>query len=263
MTGLILIVFLSGAFERHAQSAQATALAHAFTAASQGIDAIRFNPAGLSLVQQNHLAVSYERTFSGIEGLHNIALGYTRPLLWGALGIQLSEFGFSEQKEQAVTIAYGSSFNEAFKFGLGTDVYIIDNERTGRSYAFGVNFGLLGRLYKKWSMGVFVHNLNRPQFGSDEYAEIPPEIKAGLSYEPFEGILSELDFSIKDDYLRVHMAAEFELFDMLYLRTGVKTNPMVVAGGAGIVYKFLRFDYAAELIPELPLSHSATLSFTF
>ncbi len=263
MSPLILIVLLNGAFERHAQSAQATALAHAFTAACENVSAIRYNPAALSLVNGNYLAAGYEHAFSGIEGLHNITLGYTRPLLWGGMGIQLSEFGFSEQKEQAVTLAYGMGFNESFKFGLGGDVYIIDNERTGRSYALGLNFGLLGKLYKKWSMGVFAHNLNRPKFGSDEYAELPPEIKAGLSYEPFDGILSEIDFSIIDDDLRIHVAGEFELFDMLYLRTGVITNPMVVAGGAGIVYKFIRFDYSAEFIPELPLSHSATISFVF
>ena len=263
MSPLILLILLNGAFERHAQSAQANALAHAFTAACEGVDAIRFNPAALSLVRQNYLAVGYERTFSGIEGLHNITLGFARPLLWGALGIQLSEFGFSEQKEQAITLSYGSSFNESFKFGLGGDVYIIDNERTGRNYAFGVNFGLLGKLYKKWSMGVFAHNLNRPKFGSDEQSELPAELRAGLSYEPFEGILSEVDFSMKDDDLRIHIAAEFELFDLLYLRSGVKTNPMVVAAGAGIVYKFIRFDYSSEFIPDLPLSHSATISFVF
>jgi hypothetical protein len=263
MNALILIVFMNGAFERHAQSAQATALAHAFTAACMNVDAIRFNPAALSLVNRNYLAAGYERAFSGIEGLHNITLGYARPLLWGGMGIQLSEFGFSEQKEQAVTLAYGMGFNESFKFGLGGDVYIIDNERTGRSYALGLNFGLLGKLYRKWSMGVFAHNLNRPKFGSDEYAELPPEIKAGFAYEPFEGILSEIDFSMKDDDMRIHFAGEFKLFDMLYLRTGVITNPMVIAGGAGIAYKFIRFDYAAEFIPELPLSHSATISFVF
>ena len=263
MSPLLLLVFLSGAFERHAQSAQAAALANAFTAACEGVDAIRFNPAALSYINHSHLAVGYERTFSGIEGLHNIMLGYARPLFWGALGIQLSEFGFSEQKEQAVTISYGSHFNESFKFGLGADIYVIDNERTGRNYAFGVNFGLLGKLYKKWSMGVFAHNINRPKFGSDEQAELPPELRAGLSYEPFEGILSEVDFSIKDDDLRIHLAGEFELFDVLYLRSGVKTNPMVVAGGAGIVYQFIRFDYSAEFIPELPLSHCATISFVF
>jgi hypothetical protein len=263
MSFFALIFILNSAFERHAQSAQAIALGHAFTAACGGVDAIRFNPAALSLVDQNNLGVGYERTFGGIEGLHNITLGFARPLLWGGLGIQLSEFGFSEQKEQAITLAYGSSFNESFKFGLSGDVYVIDNERTGRSYAFGVNFGLLGKLYRKWSLGVFVHNINKPALGSEEYAELPPEIRAGISYEPFEDILSEVDFSIKDDDLRMHFAGEFELFDMLYLRSGLKTNPMVISGGAGIIYRFIHFDYSAEFTPELPLSHTATIGFVF
>ena len=106
MIPLILLVFLNTAFERHAESARATALAHAFTAAAQGIDAIRFNPAGLSLMNYNQLGIGYERPFSGIEGLHNFGLGYARPIFGGVLGIELSEFGFSEQKEQAMTIAY-------------------------------------------------------------------------------------------------------------------------------------------------------------
>jgi hypothetical protein len=263
MSGLILLVFLNGAFERQAQSAQAAALAHAMTAACTGVNAIRFNPAALSLVSQNQLSIGYERTFSGIEGLHNITLGYARPIFWGGLGIQLSEFGFSEQKEQAITLAYGSSFNESFKFGLSGDIYVIDNARLGREYAFGLSFGLLGKLYRKWSLGVFAHNLNRPQFGSDEQGQLPSQLKAGLSYEPFENILSEIDFSIQDDDLRIHLAGEFILFNMLFLRTGVRTNPTVVAAGAGILYRFIRFDYAAEMIPELPLSHSATISFVF
>ncbi|MBE0433946.1 hypothetical protein IBX73_10850 [candidate division WOR-3 bacterium] len=260
---LILIFFLNTAFERHAQSARATGLAHALTASCYGIDAIRLNPAWLSSLTQNRAAVGYERALGGIEGLHNITLGYARPLFWGGAGIQLSEFGFSEQKEQAVTIAYGSGFNETFSFGLAGDVYIIDNERTGQTYAFGLNFGLLGRIYKKWSLGVYGHNLNRPQFGLYDDGQLPAELKAGLSYEPFEGILSEIDFSMKDDDMRVHLGAEFRLFELLYLRSGIKTNPLVVAAGTGIAYKFLSFDYAAEFVPELPLSHTITLGFTF
>lgn len=263
MNWLLIIVLLNGAFERHALSARSTALSHAFTASCYGVDAVRFNPAALALQGQNHLAVGYERTFSGIEGLHNINLGYARPLFFGGLGIQLSEFGFSEQKEQAVSLAYGMGFNESFKFGFGGDLYIIDNSRTGRAYAYGLNFGLLGNLYKKWSLGVYGHNINRPQFGSEMMEEMPAELRAGLAYRPFDGILSEVDFSMKDDDMRVQMAAEFRLFNLLYLRSGVKTNPMVIATGAGIVHKFISFDYAAEYIPELPLSHTATIGFTF
>ncbi len=263
MNWLVVLVLLNGAFERHAQSARATALSHAFTASCFGADAVRFNPAALALLAQNHLSVGYERTFGGIEGLHNINLGYARPLFSGGLGIQLSEFGFSEQKEQAVSLAYGLGLNESFKFGIGGDLYIIDNSRTGRSYAYGLNFGLLGKLYKKWSLGVYGHNINGPQFGSEERGELPAELKAGLAYEPFEGILSEIDFSMKDDDMRIHLASEFKLFNLLYLRSGVKTNPLVFAAGTGIVHRFISFDYAAEFIPELPLSHTVTIGFTF
>ncbi|UCG30850.1 MAG: hypothetical protein JSV53_02960 [candidate division WOR-3 bacterium] len=263
MNWLVILVLLNGAFERHAYSARATALGHAFTASCYGVDAVRFNPAALSLTGRNYLSVGYERTFSGIEGLHNITLGYTRPLFFGGVGIQLSEFGFSEQKEQALSLAYGLGFNESFKFGVGGDLYIIDNSRTGRSYAYGLNVGLLGKLYKKWSLGVYGHNINGPQFGSDEWGELPAELKAGLAYEPFDGVLSEIDFSIRDDDMRVHLAAEFELFGLLFLRSGVKTSPLVIAGGVGIVHRFISFDYAAEYIPELPLSHTVTIGFIF
>lgn len=263
MNWLVILVLLNGAFERHALSARAAALSHGITASCYGVDAVRFNPSALALLGHNHLSVGYERTFSGIEGLHNINIGYARPLFYGGLGIQLSEFGFSEQKEQAVTLAYGFGFNESFKFGVGGDLYIINNSRTGSSYAYGLNFGLLGKLYRKWSLGVYGHNINGPQFGSEDRGELPPELKAGLAYEPFDGILSEIDFSMKDDNMRVHLASEFKLFNLLYFRTGVKTNPFVIAAGAGILHKFISFDYAAEYMPELPLSHTATIGFTF
>ena len=263
MIPLILLVFLNTAFERHAESARATALAHAFTAAAEGVDAIRFNPAGLSLVNYNQLGVGYERPFAGIECLHNIGLAYARPMLGGVIGIELSEFGFSEQKEQAITLAYGTSFSDFFKIGLSGDIYTIDNARTGRSYATGLNIGFLAKLYRKWSLGVFGRNLNQPQFHGHEVDQLPPEIKAGLAYEPFDGILSEVDFSVQNDDFRVHVAGEFELFDILFLRTGVKSNPTIVSAGIGIIYKFINVDYAAELIPELPVSHIISLRFTF
>lgn len=263
MNWLLVLIFLNGAFERHAYSARAVALGHALTASCYGVDAVGFNPAAVSLLGQNNLSAGYERTFSGIEGLHNIHIGYAHPLFLGGFGIVLSEFGFSEQKEQAVSMAYGSSFSESFRFGLAGDLYIIDNARTGRSYAYGLNVGFLGRLYKRWSLGVYGHNINGPQFGSEEEGELLPELRAGLAYEPFEDILSEIDFTMKDDDLRVHLAAELELFDLLYLRSGVRTNPMVIAAGVGIVHKFINFDYAAEFIPELPWSHTVTIGFTF
>lgn len=259
----IFFLFLNQAFERYAGSAHAAALAHAFTAQADGVDAIRFNPAALSALNQNQVLTGYEYVLSGIEGLHNITIGFARPFAFGAFGIQLSEFGFSEQKEQALTLAYGLSLSKDLKLGIGGDLYFINNRRTGHGLSYGLNVGFIGTIYKKWTLGVFGHNLNQPQFGSGEEGGLPADLRAGLAYEPFEGITSEIDFSMVGDNLRIHMAGEFRLFDIIFLRAGTKTNPSVVSGGLGVVYKFMKIDYAAEHIPELPLTHSLTLKFKF
>lgn len=263
MINLIFILFINQSFERYATSANAAALAHAFTASATGIDAVRFNPAALSYMQKNQLSVGYEYVLSGLEGLHNINIGFAKPLFAGGFGIQLSEFGFSEQKEQAITLAYGLCLSKDFKFGLGGDLYLINNNRTGNGFAYGLNIGFSGRLYKKWSLGIYGHNLNQPQFGNTEEGRLPYELRAGLAYEPFEDILSEIDLSMVEDNFRVHMAAEFKLFDIIFLKTGLKTNPSVVSTGMGVVYKFIKIDYAVEYIPELPLTHNVCLSFEF
>jgi hypothetical protein len=263
MVSILLILFFNNAFERYIVSAHAAALGNAYTASALDIDAIRFNPADLSFVQKNHFAVGYEYTLSGLEGLHNISLGYARPLFIGGVGVQLSEFGFSEQKEQAITFAYGLKLSKDFKFGLGTDIYVINNRRTGNAFSYSLNIGFLGALYKRWYLGIYGHNLNQPQFGNTEYGKLPYELRAGLGYTPFNDILSEVDLSMYGDQLRIHLAGEFTLFDIAHLRTGLKTNPAVVSAGLGIVYKFIELDYAIEYVPELPLNHGVTLEFEF
>jgi hypothetical protein len=263
MINIILVIFLNQAFERYAVSAQNTALAQAATASAMHVDAVRFNPAALALLQQNHVSAGYEYVLSGIEGLHNINIGFARPFFKGGIGLELSEFGFTEQKEQAVTLGYGLNLTDDFKFGMSSDLYIIDNARTGTSFSYGLNFGLLGTLYKKWMLGAFVHNINQPAFSTTEQGKLPYEIRAGFAYRPFQDILSEIDISMCEDEYRVHTAACFTVFEALALRFGVKTNPTVISTGTGIAHKFIEIDYAVEYLPDLPLTHNVSTKFSF
>jgi hypothetical protein len=263
MINIILILFLNQAFERYCGSAATAALAQAATASALYVDAIRFNPAGLAIIEKNQLAAGYEYILAGVEGLHNINIGFARPFLKGGLGFQLSEFGFSEQKEQAMTLAYGLDLSPDLKFGMSSDLYFINNERTGTAFSYGVNFGVLGTVYKKWSLGADVHNLNQPSFSSTDDSELPYELRAGLAYRPFNDVLSEIDVSVCEDEYRIHTAGSFELFNMLTLRFGIKTNPSVVSAGTGIMHKFIEIDYAVEYLPDLPLTHNVSTKFTF
>lgn len=263
MANLLLILFLNGAFERYSVSARATALAHAMTTHANGLDAVRFNPAMLSYLKENHLSAGYEYFMSGLEGLHNIHVGFARPFLIGGIGVNLSEFGFTEQKEQAITCAYGIHLSKDFSFGIGSDVYLINNARTGTAFSYGLNVGFLATVYKKWWLGVYGHNLNKPRFEDSDYGVLPYELRAGLGYSPFSDILSIAELSLVDDDMRVHVASEFNVLRIVQLRAGVKTNPTVISAGLGIKIKFIRTDYAVEYVPELPLTHCFTINIIF
>ncbi|MCX7995136.1 MAG: hypothetical protein N3A65_05135 [candidate division WOR-3 bacterium] len=258
-----LILSLINVFERYPVSGHNQSLSFACVATAQGIDALRINPAALALLNKNIVAFGYEYTFSHLEGLQNIFTGFARPLFSGGASLGLSQFGFEEQKEQGFTAGYGIGLSKDFYLGASFDLYIIQNKRTGTGISYGLNLGMLGNLSKKWFLGIYGHNLNQPQFGNSETGTIPASLQAGLGYKPFEDILSEIDLSISEHMVRLHVAGAFSIENFLSLRTGFKTSPNSLSGGAGIMYKNIRIDYACEYTVDLPLSHTIFLSFEF
>lgn len=259
----IFLFFLNQAFERYSFSPVAQGVSFACVANISGADAIRVNPAALTLLNKNSLSAGYEYTFSGIDGLRNISLGFARPLPYGSMGIAISEFGFTEEKEQALTGAYSFGLSKDFFLGLGFDLYIINNRRMGNGYSYGVNLGLKGRLAKKWALGVYGHNLNQAGFGDTDIGKLPPLLQVGLGYRPFDDISSEIDFSTTEGITRIHIGGEYKIFDFFVLRSGLITYPQSVSFGSGIFYKFIKIDYAVEYLPDLPLSHSLSINFEF
>ena len=256
---LFYILLLTQAFEKYSVSAQAIGMGMAITASAAGTDAIRFNPALLSVQDKSELAVSYQHVLGGVEGLHNAWLGFNHKLGRAGVGIGLSEFGFSEQKEQDITLACGIGLSNDLKIGAAGDIYLINNQRTGYGFAYGISVGLSGNVFKKWQLGVYAHDINRPRFSGSEYGGLPYELRAGLAYTPFQDIRSEFDLSMKDNELRYRFATELLLFRLLYCRIGVQTNPLVLSAGTGIKYRFISINYGVEHVPDLPLSHTVGL----
>ncbi len=258
-----LAFFLFQAFERYVVSAHNQSLSCASVATAQGTDALRLNPAAIALLNRNSLGMSYEHTFTHIEGLYNTFLGFTRPLFSGGFGIGISQFGFEEQKEQALTTAYSIGLSKEFYAGTSVDLYLIQNKRTGTGISYGFNFSMLGILSKRWFLGASGHNLNEPQFSNSAEGILPASLQAGIGYRPFEDILSEIDFSLSDNNIRLHTGGAFDILDFFELRTGFQTNPNSVSFGFGIVYKSIKADYGCEYIVDLPLNHIVSINFDF
>ncbi len=260
---IILILSLLQAFERYQVSAHSQSLSFACVATVQGIDALRINPAALAFLDINSISACYEYTFSHIEGLQNIFFGFAKPVFRGGLGVGVSQFGFEEQKEQAMTAGYGLGLSKDFHVGASFDLYMIQNKRTGTGISYGLNFGMLGTLSKKWFLGVYGHNLNQPQFGNSEVGRLPSSFQTGIGYKPFEDITSEIDLSILEQNIRLHTGGKFSIFDFISLRTGFTTNPNSLSGGVEIIYKNIKVDYACAYLVDLPLNHMLSINFEF
>lgn len=260
---LILSFFLFQAFERYAVSANGQALGFACVATVSGFDAIRINPSALALNSKNIAGISYEYTFSHIEGLHNVYVGFARQVFNGGLGIGISEFGFEEEKEQALTVAYSVKLTKEFFVGAGSDIYLIQNKRTGTGLTYGLNIGLLGNLSKKWFLGVYGHNLNNPEFGNTEEGILPFSLQAGIGYKPFSDISSEFDLSIVDNNIRLHTGSEFAIMDFFTVGVGMQTNPNTISFGFGIFYRAIKINYGCSYLADMPLNHIVSISSQF
>ncbi|MGB9720939.1 MAG: hypothetical protein ACPL28_05605 [bacterium] len=259
----ILTFFVFQAFERYSVSAHNQSLSFACVATAQGIDATRINPAALVLLRKNSIGVGYEYTFAHIEGLQNLFLGFARPLFHGGFGIGISQFGFEEQKEQALTTAYSLGLSRDFFIGASADLYLIQNKRMGTGISCGLNLGMLGILSKRWYLGANGHNLNEPEFSNTSEGRLPPSLQAGIGYKPFDDMVSEIDISLSNDDIRIHTAGAFQIMDFFDLRTGFQTNPISVSFGFGIIHKFIKIDYGCEYLVDLPLNHIVSVNFEF
>lgn len=260
---MLMALCLTAAFERYYSSPHAQGMGFASFAGAQATDAVRFNSARLAGITGNHVATGYDRLFGGIDGLHNVNAAFARPLGPGGIGLHLSEFGIAAQSEVCLTAGYGLALSSQFSAGAGLNCYLVNNERTGTGYALGLDIGLVGRLPSKWTLAAVAHDVNRPRFGDGEEGTMDPSLTLAVAYRPLEDINSEIDMSLIRDEFSFRCGGEFRIFNRIWLRSGMRTNPTVFDAGIGITIKQLTIDYAADLVINLPITHSLGLGYSF
>lgn len=266
---LLCCAFAFAAFEDFSFSSKSNGMADAYTSLANDLSSIRFNPAGLARLERLEGGVDYRRFWSGIEGLHNITAGIVLPISAGRFGtgLSLQEIGFELQREHSLVLAFGRVLSQELAFGINLIGYHIFNSRFGNGYTYGIDCGFQARVYRKWTMGVYGHNLNQPKISNEPEGDLGSFLRAGIGYQPFPGINSALDLSLAHnaemsafDEVRVALGSEFEILPPILLRVGVQNEPARLCGGLGVKFKFLRFDYSFVFQPELPLHHNFGLT---
>lgn len=265
------LVLLAGAafgmFEKPGASARAEGMAGAFTAVSDDPGAHAMNPAGLVLVHGTQFAGGYGLLFGGLgTNLHNGSFAMSHAAgRFGTAALAAVKTGFELHSEQTVRVAHGLLLGRDLAFGYGVSGYHLYQRDIGNGYTWGLDLGMLARLYRVWSVGFSARNLNMPRLGTGPEADLPVRLAFGVAYRPQAGIVSAFDVSKEPGQpTRVSIGQEFRVVrDYLTLRGGVQTSPVRMAAGLRTGVGNVSVDYALKTHPTLPLEHVFGLAVGF
>ena len=287
--GFILIIILlttsfiyaeinSNVFVNYQPSARARGMSGAFIASCNDPNAIFYNPGALASAEQG-ISLGYAQLFNNsFQILMSGALAYRLPRIGTiSLGMQAMDVefeGYKLQQEGTYSIAHSflliGDVHSKLYVGYGINLYFLKFGETvggidpGNQTTYGVNLGALATLHQRTHIAFAVKNLNNPSMGSDQTFDLPQHLALGIAYEPYDGVITEIDLSQKlGEETKIQAGIEFEVIDNFWLRTGASTYPNSISGGFGILFKGVKIDYGFSSHPVLPLTHQFSLGYQF
>ncbi len=217
------------------------------------------NPAQLGNVDSYDISASYVQPFSvGFAKYYHAGGAIPLGGMFGSLGVSLTQLkaeygGVNLENETQVAIAYGhnvyTGMHSSISFGGSVNVYHVEQGITvseidpGSASTVGYDFGLAMTLHKRTHIGVVIKNMNNAMIGIDD-EEIGHRLIAGISYEPYEGVITtfEFDNELGED-VQYHGGVEMMVAQGFCLRTGIVTNPNKLTAGFGYSVMGMSLDY--------------------
>lgn len=247
-------------FENQGLSVRAVGMGGAFTAIADDVSAATANPAGLAQVGGMQFHGSYKLLFGGVGvNLHAANAGFGMPVgRFGTAAIAGQETGFELHSERTVKLTHGFELTRDVMFGYGLTGYNLFQQDIGSGYAFGLDLGMLAKVYRIWSVGFYARNINMPKVGTGEQGEMPWMLAFGLGFSPTPGIRSAIDVKkVPGQATRVCFGQELRIIrDHLTLRAGMQTEPIRFSAGLRTGIKNIHVDYALRTHALTPLEHS-------
>lgn len=252
---------LPGEFLNVGVGARPLAMGKAFTGVADDVNAIYWNPAGLSWFRSNQVTFQHTPLLDG--GAHQW-LGYAQPIYgMGHVGVgivnltsgdvdridatnPLAPVGTFKARETAYLLSYAYRFGEIL--GLGTTLKMSENTIDGASArGFGADIGSLVRFNEYVRFGTVLHNAFQPKYKYDTAEETFPRIlRAGPAVDLFDDhlkISAEAEKTVgTSQALRWHTGLEGWVFRGITLRGGMDQSE--ITGGIGLKWGTFQFDYA-------------------
>ena len=265
-------VFMTGAGSR------ADAMAGAFTAASDDLSAIHYNPAGLVNLKKQEISILYYPLY---ESMHFSSAAYGQAILnLGVIGASVSWFSagtiqgyaadeaetyeFGSEQYKAV-FSYARKITEVFSAGANLDIYYFNISRY--NYAgFGLDIGVMYEPFSFLRAGLMARNIITPVFQMQTEKETVPRLYTlGLAAKHSAAgfkFMAAYDVSAGEkEGFKDRIGIEIKWEDTAAVRAGYGGGELTL--GAGLSLYDIRLDYAYTGNRDFGRMDRFTLSYSF
>ena len=302
MKKIILVVVLTFSFELSALSlfaagpgttgatflklgvgSRPVAMGEAFVAVANDINALYWNPSGLSLSEGKQVIFTHTEWFQAIRYEY---LAYCQPAFGGTIGAGITYLyitdierrdiagillGSVPANDLAIAVAYAKTLSE--RLNLGATVKIINQQLDDKS-ALGIaaDLGLQYKLNKEGLvMGLALQNMGYEAPFILEASPLPMNLKMGIANKSADSNLTlsaDLNYSILDSIWAIGAGIEYWVHPVLAIRAGYKYNSAInntlgalsgLTCGAGFKIGILGIDYVLVPYGDLGYTHRISL----
>ncbi len=267
-----------GTFAQTVSGARPIALGGAYIAIADDINAIWWNPAGISQLRKSFFTSTYANLYN-VGGLSMSSLAFAKPTEIGAFGAGVTYLRASEipitdpdgniielstQSEEVLTLSYGNSLLSRLHLGAG--IRYLHSGRIIDCSGFSLDFGLLANPIDRLHFGAMLQQVaSYLTVGNGrESKRLPRNIKIAATFKTrtlSAGLgLSDL---LSSHYREVSAGCEILPYDCIVLRAGLR-NQTTTSWGAGIGIRLERVqvDYSYTNQPSLASSHLISITFS-
>jgi hypothetical protein len=257
---LILCPFLTAQVMPGARQA---ALCNSDIAVSDDVFAIFSNPAGLAQTGWREIGVFYSPSPFGLTELANGFAAYNEPTGIGTLSFGAMTYGYKLYRENKFLLSYSKQIVDGIFIGTAFNYHLISIKNYGSEGAGYFNIGTLAYFSPDIRFGFSIVNINHATFGNED-DQIPMLFNSGLNFNYSNVLLLSISLSRDIRYKTSFSGGiEYLIRDILFIRSGLSTEPFRYSGGTGIHHNHFTFDYAFSLHQELGITHQVSLIFSF
>jgi hypothetical protein len=225
------------------------------------------NPGCLSLSTTQFIDINYFNKYE-LKELSSVSLVYGHPDLALPFAVHISTFGYNKYRETMFRLALSKRLSSAWFIGVSMQYALLQTELyEEEAKKISTDVGILFIPDKNLLIGLSITDLpstrlDNKNINIEDFNYY--SVQSGFQWKYINNLLITMSANYNNhSTFHFNVGLEYTAYDHFFIRTGLQTNPVVPAFGAGIAVASFRLDVAANYHTLLGVCSGVGLSYSF